>query len=1077
MRPIWMKLKGINSFQEAQEIDFEVLTSQGLFGIFGPTGSGKSSILDGMTLALYGTTARNSGDFINVNTDRASIDYMFSVKEKREHIYRVSRSFKRSKEGSIRSDGAKFIELLGEEQEILADRVGTVNEKCREILGLSREDFFRTVVLPQGKFSEFLKLEGMERNKMLERLFHLEKYGEELVALIKARQARWEGQKKEKEGALSRYAEVSEEGIENLKKAEKEYETLLKAQENKIKKRRAALEEDRKIFQLQREYEALLTQQQELDTKREEILKIQEEIKEAEKANQLFVYLEDARQAKEREKESSQKQKKSFAQWQEKQMEAEALKVERVKLEQLVQIQKPGLELEKAKLEDAVKLGWDRQKQQQQLEIRQQEAETLRLNLEEDHKKMEGLLKDIEERRQKKLLLTEELKEVEVPAETQRMVEEGFRVAEDIDRIQKRIADSEKKRAGLEAEKQKTEMELSQLLTLEKNLKAEKIKTQQNLCRELEQALETVRKQFEESSAVKADCEKFYIENLASFLAADLKEGEPCPVCGSCHHVTVFRKQEQQDFNHLQKQKEEAEQAFQHLSGEVTRIETKLEHEKIILKKLEEQEQEFGEEIQSILTQKAGKEADIKNLEIRIKEEEREKSQAEAEEQERKLQYQELQKACKRKDLVSAYGEIQQKNKCREEKQTLLGKLETALDARIKNREKGEQIIQEKERKKAELQVLMSQIEGTVKELERQIQEKAGSLDSPEKLKKRCKEITEKIQNMDREYSRTSALWEQLQKEEGLLRQQCAAQEALANSAKADAKKKQQIFTEKMQEFEVTEENWILNAKRTEEVLQTAGKKVETFRELIVQLKTQLDRTQKQLQGKSVLKEELEKLEQEVINLEESITEQNKNLGAVKKEREQQEKAWKEQQGIQKQLKEIYHKLDILSELDGLFKGKRFVEYVSRYYLEYVSREADERLKEMTGSSYGLETDGNGMFVIRDYKNGGVSRPASTLSGGETFMASLALALALSAQIQMKGAAPLELFFLDEGFGTLDETCLEVVMESLEKIRNKRRSVGVITHVEEIKARIPMRLVVEPAKIGEGGSKLHIEEA
>ena len=66
------------------------------------------------------------------------------------------------------------------------------------------------------------------------------------------------------------------------------------------------------------------------------------------------------------------------------------------------------------------------------------------------------------------------------------------------------------------------------------------------------------------------------------------------------------------------------------------------------------------------------------------------------------------------------------------------------------------------------------------------------------------------------------------------------------------------------------------------------------------------------------------------------------------------------------------------------------MEYVSRYYLEYVSREANVQLKEMTGGSYGLETDGNGLFIIRDYKNGGVSRPASTLSGGETFMASLA---------------------------------------------------------------------------------------
>ena len=205
------------------------------------------------------------------------------------------------------------------------------------------------------------------------------------------------------------------------------------------------------------------------------------------------------------------------------------------------------------------------------------------------------------------------------------------------------------------------------------------------------------------------------------------------------------------------------------------------------------------------------------------------------------------------------------------------------------------------------------------------------------------------------------------------------------------------------------------------------------------------------------------------------ITQKNKELGALKQELNQTRKAWEEKKKLVEKLEEIYHQLDLLSELEGLFRGKRFVEYVSRYYLEYVSREADVQLRQMTGGSYGLETDGSGLFLIRDYKNGGVLRPASTLSGGETFMASLALALALSSQIQMKGAAPLELFFLDEGFGTLDENCLEVVMDALEHIRTKKRMVGVITHVEDIKSRIPVKLLVEPAKMGEGGSKLRIE--
>jgi exonuclease SbcC len=163
--------------------------------------------------------------------------------------------------------------------------------------------------------------------------------------------------------------------------------------------------------------------------------------------------------------------------------------------------------------------------------------------------------------------------------------------------------------------------------------------------------------------------------------------------------------------------------------------------------------------------------------------------------------------------------------------------------------------------------------------------------------------------------------------------------------------------------------------------------------------------------------------------------------------------------------------------LDKLFRGKKFVEFVAANQLKYISVEASKRLKEISGGTYGLEVDENGKFLIRDYKNGGAQRDATTLSGGETFVASLALALALSSQIQLKGTAPLELFFLDEGFGTLDDNLLDVVMDSLEKIHHKRLSIGIISHVESIKNRVPVKLTVTPAVAGLGGSKVKIERS
>lgn len=161
MKPINLKIKGLNSFIDTQEVNFEKLTDKGLFGIFGPTGSGKSTILDGITLALYGEVARKSTNFMNTNCDSLNVSYEFQISEKEVKRYRVDREFKRDKKtGSVRSKSAKLINIAGENEVILEEGTKTVTFKCEEIIGLKLEDFTRTVVLPQGNFSEFLKLEG-----------------------------------------------------------------------------------------------------------------------------------------------------------------------------------------------------------------------------------------------------------------------------------------------------------------------------------------------------------------------------------------------------------------------------------------------------------------------------------------------------------------------------------------------------------------------------------------------------------------------------------------------------------------------------------------------------------------------------------------------------------------------------------------------------------------------------------------------------------------------------------------------------------------------------------------------------
>ena len=182
-----------------------------------------------------------------------------------------------------------------------------------------------------------------------------------------------------------------------------------------------------------------------------------------------------------------------------------------------------------------------------------------------------------------------------------------------------------------------------------------------------------------------------------------------------------------------------------------------------------------------------------------------------------------------------------------------------------------------------------------------------------------------------------------------------------------------------------------------------------------------------------------------------------------------------EKQKLEEQWEKETHKKDMIKELEQLFKGNAFIEYVAQAKLAYIAREASVILSKISGGNYALEINESAEFIIRDNKNGGAIRPSDTLSGGEMFITSLSLALALSSSIQLNGAAPLEFFFLDEGFGSLDDDLLDTVMNSLEQLQSKKRSIGIISHVEAIQTRVPVKLLVTPSDLSQKGSQITLE--
>lgn len=234
MRPEKLSFCGINSFSKPAEIDFSALLSGGIFGIFGDTGSGKTTILDSMIFALYGRAdrAKSGGtDIINYNCDKANVSFEFSLeKDGARRYYRAEREIRRK-------NAAQKLALYEKEEagwRCVSEGVRNTNERIQELVGLSFEDFKKCIALPQGEFAQFVKAERGERLRLIARLFDLEVYGDKLNAVVRRRQDETKSALDRKEGELSGYAAYTAEELtemreeraglsERLQKAEEEY--------------------------------------------------------------------------------------------------------------------------------------------------------------------------------------------------------------------------------------------------------------------------------------------------------------------------------------------------------------------------------------------------------------------------------------------------------------------------------------------------------------------------------------------------------------------------------------------------------------------------------------------------------------------------------------------------------------------------------------------------------------------------------------------------------------------------------------------------------------------------------------
>ncbi|EHA6441511.1 AAA family ATPase [Clostridium perfringens] len=1172
MKPIKLEVKGLNSFIDKQVVEFDKLTERGLFGIFGPTGSGKSTILDGITLALYGDIARKSSNYINTNCDGVYVSYEFQITGNEVKRYRVDREFKRdNKSGGIRNKSSKIIDITGGVENVLEEKAKAVTSKCEEIIGLKLDDFMRTVVLPQGKFSEFLKLEGKERRNMLERLFNLRKYGDDLSSKLSFEIRKEKDKMNVLEGQLKGYEGVSEEALKAKEEEIKEINLNIKSKEELLNKIKKEFEEAEKVWNTQKELYDKRIEEESLVSRSEEIKSFKERVEISNKADKVIVFINNLEEIL-------------------KEINKEDLKFNELnkKLEELINLREENkLKFEEVSKKKEEKLPDLRLKKEKLLESQKErdilfqiKADGVKLKeackkIFEDRSRCDTKLNSIEENEKR---LNEELKEKEerkeelfVHEEFKNKINSGLFILNSYEGLDKQFneikseevelkkyiknltEDKEKSEKDLKVKIEslgKTRDKLESLLKetpgdsnsiLEKQIKLGEYREKINKYKEIKNSLEESLKSknnFEEKlkafenqklllekevRELKEYINKVKVEELAHKLRENLVEGECCPVCGSTHHeLNKVEKINLEESNEKTTLLESKEEKLKELILEFSKIEATLEYEnkKIEelnisieevgevneerLKSLEEEFNTLKEKVEEFNLKKENLEKDLEKLKEEKNNLENIFNKAEVilcekivREKEIGSKVKELDKELKLKnsELNSIKNELniediklendlilkkeKEKNLLEKEIRILRTQLEESNKIKDELREKRDAL---KENYLSQKSLLDGKVE-VYREKERMIKGSLkGLIDEALPIEKidikgLLEDLQLEIDYIEKAYLNLSEEKEKLEKAFNNMNQEMAVTKERVNSLnlrKENEEKKVNLALEEEGFKTILEVKEGILSKDEKEKLKTL---IEEYDNNLIKVRANIELLIKKLNGKSLTEEEWTRVLQEKNNTEKELKEVEELKIRLVTESESIKKKLEEQRDILHIKAKQEHKLALLSDLEKLFKGKKFVEFIAANQLKYISIEASKKLKDITNGVYGLEVDENGKFIIRDYKNGGAKRDASTLSGGETFLASLALALSLSSQIQLKGTAPLELFFLDEGFGTLDDNLLDVVMSSLERLHHERLSVGIISHVESIKNRVPVKLILTPAEAGIGGSKVKIERS
>lgn len=1029
-------------YAKRQEIDFEEkLENKRIFLITGNTGAGKTTIFDAINFALYGEASGSDREGKFLRSDYASLDTKtevelhFSVRNRNFIIKRSPQYFRKKQRGDGFTESKATAELIIEsyidnEQKVIT---GTkeVTRQIEEILGITSEQFKQLVMIPQGEFKKLLNSDSDKKEEIFRKIFGTKIFSDTQEKI------------KIEANSLKRNVEdIQKQRLALLKSF------ILKEEAQDIKN---LLEKDINIEEILEKFNfEIVRDEEELSSLKENILKIKSDIDL--KSKELFLA------------EENNKLLYKFKEYEKELENLDLLKEEYKEKNSKLQLGKKALSI--SILEDNYK---EKINEEVRIDTNIKNSQSKIISLEEEKINAKNLLEKEEKREEEKIRLNNELNEIASLKEKVKIYEVQKKDFESIKKLKeskereientnfnieksilsKTNIEEELKRI-VEYKNQKNEVLILENNTLIKIEKLNKLKDEIENYNKLSQRHKKGSGIYEkEDKKYKKAKEEFdilddeYRRNQAGLLASNLRLGEACPVCGSKEHPSKA------NLNNKNKVIKEGD-----IKLAKDTVELLYSNREKYFKALTEIKSNMDSVIEKIILPLVKEIFNLdENLDVNIV---LDKVSNIYEEEVINLNN-------IREKLDVLNKEIDKEDKLNSNKQK--------IDLDIENLRKNVDILNK------ELLELSENLKGKETTINNIKEEFKGNVITLDELVLKEIEIKNIIKVINDSYEKAknkfNIIDSKLNQEKGIYK--TLEERRIEN--KQEIINLKNIFENKLKEIALTYDEY-QNSKISEELIKSLEIEVDNFKLNYSRVSGLYKEGKKQVEGKSLLDLEVIKnkinnseiLEKEIKNIEMEVysrLSQNKNI-------------INECINLNKLIEKDEDKYRVIGKLAKIINGDNkkkmsFERYVLAAYFEDIIIAANQRLSKMTNNRFSLlrkeevgdKRKGQGLDLEVYDVHTSTTRDVKSLSGGESFKASLSLALGLADVVQAySGGIQLDTMFIDEGFGSLDPESLDNAIECLISLQDDGRLVGIISHVEELKTRIESKIIIESSNQG-----------